>query len=113
MAAPQGMKTKQGYDIQLGTNNVGPFLLTKLLLPILAQTAKTAPKNSIRVVWVSSYAAKLASTIPIDMSNVDYKKKDEGSWTKYIRSKAGNAIHAAEFARQTKGDGVIHLVSFP
>ena len=112
MAAPPGMKTKQGYDIQLGTNNVGPFLLTKLLVPILAQTAKTAPKDSVRVVWVSSYGAKLAPAIPIDMSNVDYKKKDEWTWTKYFRSKAGNSIHAAEFARQTQGDGVIHVVSF-
>lgn len=38
--------------MQFGTNNVAPFLLTKLLYPILAKTAKTAPPDSVRVVWV-------------------------------------------------------------
>jgi NAD(P)-dependent dehydrogenase (short-subunit alcohol dehydrogenase family) len=51
MVPPQGSKTKQGYELQLGTNNVAPFLLTKLLTPVLIKTAKTAPANSVRVIW--------------------------------------------------------------
>ena len=61
MIPPQGSKTKQGYDLQLGTNNIAPFLLTNFLYPILAKTAKTAPADSVRVVWVSSNGADILS----------------------------------------------------
>jgi retinol dehydrogenase 12 len=54
MNTPPGSKTKQGYELQLGTNNIAPFLLTKLLTPLLVKTAQTAAKGSVRVVWVSS-----------------------------------------------------------
>ncbi len=47
MATPLG-KTAQGFEMQLGTNHVGPFLLTKLLRPILESSAPS------RVVTVSS-----------------------------------------------------------
>ena len=33
MIPPQGSKTKQGYELQLGTNNLGAFLFTKILHP--------------------------------------------------------------------------------
>jgi retinol dehydrogenase-12 len=36
MVPPQGSTTKQGYELQLGTNCVDPFLFTKLLTPLLA-----------------------------------------------------------------------------
>lgn len=110
MAPPQGSKTAQGYELQLGTNNLGHFLFTKLLHPILAKTAASAPPNSVRVVWVSSSAAQFAPNPPIDLENIDYKKKDESAWSKYARSKAGNVVHGAEFARRTKGEGMISVV---
>ena len=78
-------------------------------IPILKQTAQTAPKNSIRVIWVASSAAQFASRPAIDLSNMDYKR-EEGIWPKYIRSKAGNVLHSTEFARRTKGEGIISLV---
>jgi NAD(P)-dependent dehydrogenase (short-subunit alcohol dehydrogenase family) len=109
MVPPQGSKTAQGYELQLGTNNLAPFLFTHHLLPLLKETAKKAPKNSVRVVWVSSSAATFAPTPPIDFSNMDYKK-EEGPWTKYGRSKAGNVLHAVELARRTSGDGIVSLV---
>lgn len=110
MAPPQGSKTAQGYELQLGTNNLGHFLFTKLLHPILAKTAASAPPNSVRVVWVSSTAAQLAPNPPVNFENIDYKKKDESALTKYARSKAGNVIHGAEFARRAKGEGIISVV---
>lgn len=109
MVPPQGSKTAQGHELQFGTNNVAPFLFTKLLLPILADTAKTAPSNSVRVVWVSSSVALWAPKPPIDFSNMDYKK-DELAWNKYGRSKAGNVLHSTEFARRYKDDGIISVV---
>lgn len=110
MIPPQGSKTKQGYEKQLGTNNVASFLLTKLLQPILAQTAKIAPKDSVRVVWVSSSAAEfLAPKGGVELTNLDYKQ-DRSAWFKYGTSKAGNVLHAAEFAKRYQTDGLISVV---
>lgn len=110
MTPPQGSKTKQGYELQLGTNNLGHFLFEQLLLPVIKQTAKTAPKNSVRIIWVSSSGADGAPKPAVDFDNITYEKKDEGAWTKYFRSKAGNALHSSESARQTKGTGIINIV---
>ncbi|GKT76811.1 short-chain dehydrogenase [Colletotrichum tofieldiae] len=108
MVPPQGSVTVQGYELQLGINNLGHFLFTYFLTPILQQTAKQAASNSVRVIWVSSSAADGAPYPAIDFSNMDYHN-EEGIWSKYSRSKAGYVIHACEYARRTKGSGIISL----
>ncbi|KAL2811413.1 hypothetical protein BJX63DRAFT_399222 [Aspergillus granulosus] len=110
MIPPQGSKTKQGYELQLGTNNIGPFLLNKLLYPTLAKTAAASPANSVRVVWVSATIVSSAPKPAIDFGNLDYKK-DEGAWSKYGRSKAGNVLQSVALARRGKDDGVVSVVS--
>jgi retinol dehydrogenase 12 len=111
MLPPQGSKTKQNYELQLGTNVVAPFLFTKLLTPILTKTAQSSPAGSVRVVWVSSSAARrFAPQGGVDLSNLDYKK-DESAWHKYGVSKAGNILHAKEFAKQYKNQGIVSVVS--
>jgi retinol dehydrogenase-12 len=110
MIPPQGSLTKQGYDMQLGTNCVAPFLFTKLLTPILLQTAKTSPEGTVRVVWVSSSAAHLGSpTGGVDMENLDYKK-EKGVGEKYAVSKGGNVLHAMEYARRYRDEGIVSVV---
>lgn len=110
MVPPPGSKTAQGYELQLGTNCVAPFLFTKLLTPILIETAKTAAPGSVRVVWTSSSAAEVTSPKNgVDMNNLDYKK-DVAGWTKYGTSKAGNWYHATEYAKLHKNDGVVSVV---
>jgi NAD(P)-dependent dehydrogenase (short-subunit alcohol dehydrogenase family) len=112
MVPPQGSKTTQGYELQIGVNNLAPFLFTHFLHPVLAATAKTAPKNSVRVIWVSSGAADIAPTPAIDFTNMDYHN-EEGTWSKYSRSKAANVLHAAEYARRVAGEGIISIVRYP
>ena len=111
MIPPQGSKTAQGHELQLGTNNIAHFFFAKLMHPILAQTAKTAPANSVRIIWVSSSAVYMAPKPPIDFNNMDYKK-DEGAWNKYARSKAGNVLHAVEFGKRAKEEGIVSIVGF-
>jgi retinol dehydrogenase-12 len=111
MVPPQGSKTKQGYELQLGTNNVAPFLFTKLLTPTLIKTAKLGPPGTVRVVWTSSSVAEAGSPKNgVNMDNLDYKV-DKPAWHKYGVSKAGNILHAKEYANRYKGDGLISVVS--
>ncbi|KAI0123915.1 hypothetical protein BJ170DRAFT_641043 [Xylariales sp. AK1849] len=118
MMPPKGSKTTQGFELQLGTNNVGPFLFTKLLTPILVETAKTAPKDQVRVVWVSSSAAEaLSPKGGVDMDNIDYKKNDgflvNLMGHKYGVSKAGNYYHSTEFARRYRNNGIVSMALNP
>ncbi|KAL2063516.1 hypothetical protein VTL71DRAFT_5321 [Oculimacula yallundae] len=109
MRPPQGSVTKQGYELQLGTNNLAPFLFTKLLTPLLKATAKVSPPDSVRVVWVSSSAAKNFSPDGgLDVTNLDYHV-DKGVWPKYGISKAGNIYHGTEYARRFGQDGILSI----
>jgi retinol dehydrogenase-12 len=113
MTPPQGSKTAQGYELQLGTNNVAPFLFTKLLTPLLVSTAASEPPNTVRVVWVSSSAVELAAPKGgLDISNLDYHK-DESPTFKYGVSKAGNYLHAVEYARRYKEQGIVSVALNP
>jgi retinol dehydrogenase 12 len=116
MFPPRGSTTTQGYELQLGINCVGPFLLTKLLTPVLVATARGGQED-VRVVWVSSNAAENLSPWngALDVENLDYKKDDGIAMNalggKYGVSKAGNWYHGVEFARRHRKDGVISVVS--
>ncbi|KAM0414703.1 hypothetical protein ACHAPT_013442 [Fusarium lateritium] len=125
---PQGSKTAQGYELQLGTNCLGHFLLTKKLTPLLQSTARTSPKGSVRVLWVSSSAAEAgAPTEGVPLDNLDYHV-DKPAMFKYGVSKAGNYFQAMGFAKRFAKDGITsvlardtgylfghfhHLISYP
>jgi len=96
MAVPPG-KSESGHDIQLGTNHIGHFQLTKLLLPLLEKTA-ARPGSDVRVVTVSSEAFNLSPAI--DTITSTEKLTATGPWTRYGASKAANVLFAAELARR-------------
>ncbi|GAP87598.1 putative short-chain dehydrogenase [Rosellinia necatrix] len=107
-------KTAQGYELQLGVNNIGTFMFTKLLTPALVATAKTEIPGVVRVVWVGSSAGEAPSAprggVPLD--NLDYHK-DLGWFPKYCISKAGNYLQGSEFARRHEADGIISVTLNP
>ena len=103
---PPLAKTPQGYEPQIAINNLGPFLLTKLLTPILRSTARSETPASIRVVWVSSSAAEAPFSpkhgVP-PPSELSYEKFNaRAGMVNYAISKAGNYLHATEYAKRTK-----------
>jgi NAD(P)-dependent dehydrogenase (short-subunit alcohol dehydrogenase family) len=109
MAPPQGSRTAQGYELQLGTNNIGTFMFTYLLTPTLIATAESAPPSSVRVIWVSSSAAEgLSPKHGIDMKNLDYHE-EKSAMAKYGVSKAGNYLQGTEFAKRYRGDGIVSV----
>ena len=59
MSPPIDQLTKDGYDLQWGTNVLGPFLFTELLVSALVEGAKTSPDGHARVITTSSSVAYL------------------------------------------------------
>jgi NAD(P)-dependent dehydrogenase (short-subunit alcohol dehydrogenase family) len=87
--------TETGQDMQMGTNHVGHFLLTRSLLPLLQKTAKQ-PNADVRVVTVASDAYSLAPKLETMLSTEKLLKTN--LYTRYGASKAANILFAAEFA---------------
>ncbi|XP_068146809.1 retinol dehydrogenase 13 [Drosophila tropicalis] len=88
--------TKDGFEIQLGVNHMGHFLLTNLLLDVLK---KSAPS---RIVVVSSLA-HTRGAINVDDLNSE-KSYDEG--LAYSQSKLANVLFTRELAKRLEGTGV-------
>lgn len=98
---PLGSVSKQGIELQLATNCLGPFLLTQLLQPLLAAAAAdpVAPPGSFRVVWASSQVAELSSPPEgIIMQEIHDPPRDRTR--NYTNSKTGNLFLSAEYARR-------------
>ena len=119
MNTPAGSRTRQGYEIQWGTNVVAHFVINKLLMPILLSTAQVAQKGSVRAVWVSSDGHINFSPKPdgVDWDDIITKKPDgwkgEMSVMKYYgQSKAGDVILATEAAARYGEQGVVSVVRF-
>ncbi|KAL4937369.1 hypothetical protein BDV06DRAFT_232639 [Aspergillus oleicola] len=97
MANPPSL-TEDGYEIHFGTNHIGHFLFTKLLLPTLHETAAKSPDSNVRVVTLTSLANTSAPSYDIMTSTPELMS--HGWFTRYGASKAANVLFAAELARR-------------
>ncbi|EXF85156.1 hypothetical protein CFIO01_03227 [Colletotrichum fioriniae PJ7] len=91
MATPPGL-TKDGYEVQFGSNYMGPALFTKLLLPILNKTAEQ-PGSDVRVVNLSSELFKQAPSEGILLSKCKTPLDDISSLARYGQSKLADYYH--------------------
>ncbi|RYP82892.1 hypothetical protein DL769_001501 [Monosporascus sp. CRB-8-3] len=87
--------TKEGYEIQMGTNHVGHALLLKLLTPLLVATASSHP---VRIVNLASAAWKYAGPEKIQFETL---KSLEGVTpvNRYVQSKIANMLYPQGFAK--------------
>src|SRR6185312_2480192 len=102
MALPTRQLTSDGFERQFGTNHLGHFALTGLLLPHLLQAA--AP----RVVTVSSLAHRNGKINFDDLQS----EKHYVPWTAYNESKLANLMFALELDRRARAAGS-RLLSVP
>lgn len=112
-AVPVGSKTKQGIEAHMGVNVIGPFLFAQLLLPKLQAAVSLAPKNSVRVIWTSSFMMESDSPkggyIMTDLENGGTKNPH----INYAASKAANWMLAHEAGQRYGKDGIIHICQNP
>eukprot|EP00189_Rhodosorus_marinus_P004496 CAMPEP_0113965974 /NCGR_PEP_ID=MMETSP0011_2-20120614/8061_1 /TAXON_ID=101924 /ORGANISM="Rhodosorus marinus" /LENGTH=298 /DNA_ID=CAMNT_0000978583 /DNA_START=249 /DNA_END=1145 /DNA_ORIENTATION=- /assembly_acc=CAM_ASM_000156 len=104
IAAVEHSKTADGHEVTLGTNHLGTYLLTTMLLDTLK---KSAPA---RVVTVSSLAANFAKADFDDVGGKSYEKSDMGV---YAVSKLYNVMFAQELDTRVRGEGVRSFVVQP
>ncbi|EOD44261.1 putative dehydrogenase reductase sdr family member 13 protein [Neofusicoccum parvum UCRNP2] len=92
-ATPPGL-TEDGYELQFGTNHVGPALLTLLLLPLLA----AAP--DARVVTISSALHASAPAPGLRLKEVKTPMDDVGTVARYGQSKLANLLFTRALAKR-------------
>jgi hypothetical protein len=99
MAVPTREVTEDGFERQFGTNYLGPFALTGLLLPLLRRSP------SPRITTVSSGAANMGLR-RINFEDLQWEKS-YAPWKAYCQSKLSTAAHPgyARTSLQTSGPG--------
>ncbi len=85
--------TEDGIELQFAVNHLAPYLLTRLLLPLLRASA------AARVVTVSSDIHRRAA---IDFADLQGERRYSGSRA-YARSKLANVLFTYELARRLEG----------
>lgn len=96
-------KTEEGFEVQFGTNHIGHFLLTKLLLPTLKKTladlGASGATPDVRIVTLASAAHVISPNTFEGMTSTDALLAGS-TWHRYGASKAANIFFAAELARR-------------
>jgi NAD(P)-dependent dehydrogenase (short-subunit alcohol dehydrogenase family) len=108
MNTPQG-RTKDGFETQIGTNHLGHFLLTELLLPAL----KTAAPS--RIVNLSScyHDVAMGRLGHVELDDLQFERRKYDGWEAYAQSKLANLLHAKHLAKRLAGTGVIAVSVHP
>ncbi|KAF0848038.1 oxidoreductase [Nocardia caishijiensis] len=95
-------RTADGFEMQFGTNHLGHFALTNLLLDRIAD----------RVVTVSSNAHRIGR---IDLTDPNWEQRRYDRWRAYGQSKLANLMFATELQRRLAGEGssVLSVAAHP
>lgn len=102
VAGMRGARTKDGFDLQFGTNHLGHFALTNLLLPHITD----------RVVTISSGAHKAGD---IHFDDLALRSRKYGFAETYGQSKLANLLFTLELERRLRqaGTAIRSLASHP
>jgi NAD(P)-dependent dehydrogenase (short-subunit alcohol dehydrogenase family) len=99
---PPLSRTADGFELQFGTNHLGHFALTNLLLDHVTG----------RVVTVSSAGHRAGK---IDFDDLNWERKPYKAWRAYGQSKLANLLFTAELQRRltAAGSGVLANAAHP
>jgi NAD(P)-dependent dehydrogenase (short-subunit alcohol dehydrogenase family) len=89
---PPLSRTVEGFELQFGTNHLGHFALTNLLLERITR----------RVVTVSSGAHRIGA---IDFDDLNWERKPYRAWRAYGQSKLANLLFTSELQRRLNDAG--------
>ncbi len=104
MAIPQRQLTEDGFERQFGTNFLGPFALTMLVMPALRRS------STPRVTTVSSGAANMGLK-RINFEDLQWAKS-YGPWKAYCQSKLADLLFTLELGKRS-GTSLISNAAHP
>jgi NAD(P)-dependent dehydrogenase (short-subunit alcohol dehydrogenase family) len=96
MFTPFG-RTRDGFELQMGTNHFGHFELTRLLVPQLAAA------GNARIVTLTSGGHVLGD---VDFGDPHWESREYDKFVAYGASKTANILHAKEADRRLRGLGI-------
>jgi len=97
-------KTKDSFEMQIGTNHLGHFLLTNLLLYLLKKTPNS------RVVTVASGLERDGT---IDLEDLHWERRPYDPFKSYCQSKSANISFAEELYRRYGNAGISSVSLHP
>lgn len=102
VSVPDRQRTADGFEMQFGTNHLGPFALTNLLLPHVTG----------RVVSLSSQAERMGR---LDPDHLDDDRRPYSESRAYAASKLANLLFTAELQRRltAAGSPVLAVAAHP
>ncbi len=103
-------RTRDGFELQIGTNHLGPAALTWLLMPALR--AGGTPARPSRVVTTSSLAHRTGG---LDLTDLHWERRRYSPTLAYGASKLAGLLFAAELERRLRsaGDPVLSVAAHP
>jgi NAD(P)-dependent dehydrogenase (short-subunit alcohol dehydrogenase family) len=96
------LRTKQGFELQIGTNHFGHFKLNSALFDVLEA-------SGARIVPVASVAHEMGA---IDLADLDYERRAYDPTEAYCQSKLANVMYGFELQRRLAARGS-RVVSIP
>ena len=88
-------RTSDSFEIQFGTNHLGHFELTRLLIPQFVE--------GTRVVILSSDGHRMSD---VDLDDPNWERRAYDKFAAYGASKTANVLHMVELDRRLRGRGV-------
>ena len=104
LAGSRGL-TKDGFELTWGTNHLGPYLFTRLLLDRIKQAGQA---RIVNVASASHYNAR-----GIDWDAMKQPTRSATGMREYAVSKLSNVLFAKELARRLDGTGVTTYALHP
>lgn len=90
--------TRDGFELTLGTNHLGHFVLTQELLPLLK---KSAPSRIVNLSSDLHYRGKM------DWDDLQFERRSYSAVGAYNQSKLANVLFTNALARRLEGSGVV------
>jgi NAD(P)-dependent dehydrogenase (short-subunit alcohol dehydrogenase family) len=96
-------KTKEGFEVTIGTNGIGTAYVTSLLLPLIRNS------QAARIIVVSSGAIGFLSATAFEtqLADIGGEKRTTTDMEAYGFSKALNTMYASELQRRLNDDKII------
>ncbi|KAI8986260.1 NAD(P)-binding protein [Trametes punicea] len=108
MWPPMEETSKDGYDLQFGTNVIGHFYFTELLMPALLAGVASSPDHHTRVITTASSGAYF-ETIHWDTLKDGPARRKLGIKSLYFQTKFANVVVAHQLAKRYAEKGIISI----